>query len=39
MAKHKIDGTHIPTKTPSSLKPINQRYTDKRKLKKDKITG
>tara|TARA_B100001057_G_scaffold95734_1_gene92195 strand:- start:676 stop:822 length:147 start_codon:yes stop_codon:yes gene_type:complete len=34
-----IDGTHIPTKIPSSLFPVNQRVTEKRKDKNAKMMG
>jgi len=39
IAKQRIDGTHMPTNIPSSLKPTNHRDTESRKLIKDKITG
>ena len=34
-----IDGTHIPTKIPSSLFPVNHRVTEKRKDKNAKMMG
>jgi hypothetical protein len=35
----KIDGTHIPTKIPSNLFPVNQSVTEYKKERKAKITG
>tara|TARA_B100000768_G_C11239851_1_gene358979 strand:- start:1146 stop:1271 length:126 start_codon:yes stop_codon:yes gene_type:complete len=35
----KMEGTHIPTKMPSSLFPVNHSVTEYKKERKAKITG
>ena len=39
MENASIDGTHIPTKIPSNLFPVNHKETEYKKDKKARITG
>ena len=39
IANPKIEGTHIPTKIPSSWYPLNQRVTEYKKERNDRIAG